>query len=104
MAQAATSQTAAGVAVPNCHCGQPSAFGYVVDGEWQWFCRAHRLRQWSADACVSEQEAAHARAEFFGFEETRPPDLQELVAEYGGHDNNTPETRGEDPPPLSGCQ
>jgi hypothetical protein len=95
MAQAATSQTAAGVAIPNCYCGQPGAFGYVVEGKWRWFCRAHRLRQWSADACISEAEAAHARAERFGFGGEYPPDLQELVAEHGGYDKITPKAWAE---------
>jgi hypothetical protein len=68
-----------------CHCGTAGAFGYLVDGGWQYFCAEHRLQKYSADACVSEAESAHAHAELVP--DNAPPDLQELVAAHGGYSN-----------------
>jgi hypothetical protein len=65
-----------------CHCGTDGAFGYLIDGVWQWFCVAHRLRRWSADACISNAESARARAAL-GIERIGAPDLQALVETAG---------------------
>ena len=69
-----------------CHCGVAGAFGYRTGGRWRWFCAQHRLREWSADACVDEIESARATAELFAVELADPPDLQALVAKHGGYD------------------
>ena len=82
------------VAEHRCHCGVEGAFGYQVDGSWQWFCARHRLRRWSADACNSEMEANFVRAEL-GVENIDPPDLQALVAAHGGYDRITLEAWAE---------
>jgi hypothetical protein len=73
-----------------CHCGSGGVFGYLVDGQWQWFCTKHRPRQWSADACSSGTEANFARAEL-GIENIDAPDLHALVAAHGGYDKITSE-------------
>jgi hypothetical protein len=73
-----------------CHCGADGAFGYLIDDGWQWFCAAHRLRRWSADACISNAESARARAAL-GIEHVGAPDLQALVAEHGGYHRIPPE-------------
>jgi hypothetical protein len=74
-----------------CRCGADGAFGYWCDGALQWYCAAHRLRQWSADACRSEADANHARDALLGAPDDVPPDLQALVAEHGGYDRISPE-------------
>src|SRR5262245_6474885 len=77
----------------SCHCGAAGAFGYVVDGVWQWFCREHRLRQWSADDCCSEADRNTARDALI--RDDAPPDLQALVGEHGGYDQITAEAWAE---------
>jgi hypothetical protein len=73
----------AGVVIAeHCHCGADGAFGYLLDGRWQWFCASHRLRQWSADACRSEADANHAR-DVLGASVDASPDLQELIERAG---------------------
>lgn len=90
MAWVTAVNTAAGIVIAEyCHCGQPGAFGYFINGSMQWFCAAHRLRQWSADACISETESVRAQADLVP--DDMPPDLQMLIAEHGGYQNITPE-------------
>jgi hypothetical protein len=65
-----------------CHCGAVGAFGYKTKrGTMQWFCAQHRLRQWSADACIDKAEASRALADLMRSPTApdRPPDLQELI-------------------------
>jgi hypothetical protein len=72
-----------------CHCGADGAFGYLVDGEWQWFCAQHRLRQWSADARADSDDNHPVLAAPIEAHDA-PPDLEELVATHGGYDKITP--------------
>jgi hypothetical protein len=61
-----------------CHCGADGAFGYLIDGAWQWFCADHRLRRWSADACTKDVATLAAVHALDG-----PPDLQTLIETAG---------------------
>jgi hypothetical protein len=81
---------------PRCHCGAAGAFGYKArHGGMDWSCAAHRLRQWSADACLDTAEADRARLSLLGQAAAdapkHPPDLQELVTRYGGYDKIPPD-------------
>jgi hypothetical protein len=78
-----------------CHCGANGAFGYLVDGSWKWFCREHRLRQWSADACRNEADRNAARDVLLGVADDTPPSLQALIAEHGGYDRISAEAWAE---------
>jgi hypothetical protein len=83
-------KTATGdIIVEQCLCGAEGEFGYrdKVGGEMTWCCAQHRLAQCWADTRI-EPHTTDALTEADG---TRPPDLQALVAEYGGYDKITPE-------------
>jgi hypothetical protein len=84
-----------------CPCGADGVFGYQTDRGLRWFCAQHRLRQWSADDCISETEAARALASY-----DAPPDLQELIERAGRrHAAAVGETYDENPftrPPHQG--
>jgi hypothetical protein len=77
--------TAAKPVAQRCHCGLRGVFGYRVNSRTQWFCREHRLRAWSADVCIDDVQSARAAAELVEVKNVAPPDLQALVAQYGGY-------------------
>jgi hypothetical protein len=90
MCSALAKPAVAAVAAYRCHCGANGIFGYLVDGEWQWFCAQHRLQQWSADARPDSDNNHPILALPIETHDT-PPDLQALVAAHGGYDKITSE-------------
>jgi hypothetical protein len=72
-----------------CHCGLSGQFGYRDQfGTLVWYCTEHRLAKYWSDA---RRDTAATPA----VEATKPPDLQELVALFGGYDKITPEAWAE---------
>jgi hypothetical protein len=59
-----------------------------IDGKLEWFCAEHRLRQWSADACIAT--AVDIAPVYDG-----PPDLQTLVVIYRSYEKISPEAWAE---------
>jgi hypothetical protein len=73
----------------DCYCGQAGAFGYRNHaGDLVWYCNEHRLAEHWADARRAIEKTIPDTTSA-----TTPvaPDLQELVARFGGYDNITAE-------------